>query len=81
MKSVVVCEFGVLVYNVYYVSVMLCYDKKFEVICDDFESDGVKDVDVVFTTGEVVLLLEKVGLCYLRDVLVNDFDVFVSINE
>ena len=81
VKSAVARELGVPAHNVYHVSVMPCYDKKLEATRDDFESDGVKDVDVVLTTGEVALLLEKAGLCHLRDAPANDFDAFVSTNE
>lgn len=81
VKTAVAREFGVTPDKVYHVSVMPCYDKKLEATRDDFLVDGVKDVDVVLTTGEVTLLLEKRGLCHLRDAPSDAFDSFVSLSE
>ena len=64
VKTAVAREYCVTPDKVYHLTVMPCYDKKLEATRDDFLVDGVKDVDVVLTTGEVTLLLEKSGLCH-----------------
>ena len=81
VKTAVAREYGVTPDKVYHLTVMPCYDKKLEATRDDFLVDGVKDVDVVLTTGEVTLLLEKRGLCHLRDAPSEAFDSFVSLSE
>ena len=81
VKTAVAREYCVTPDKVYHLTVMPCYDKKLEATRDDFLVDGVKDVDVVLTTGEVTLLLEKRGLCHLRDAPSEAFDSFVSSSE
>lgn len=81
VKTAVARDLGVQPGQVYHVSVMPCYDKKLEASRDDFVREGVKDVDVVLTTGEVTALLEKAGLCHLRDAPANALDTFKTVNE
>ncbi|ODQ54701.1 iron hydrogenase [Saitoella complicata NRRL Y-17804] len=45
--------------RVYHVSVMPCFDKKLEASRGDFEVEGVRDVDCVITTMEVVEMLKE----------------------
>lgn len=80
VKTAVARNLGVTPNGVYHVSIMPCYDKKLEASRDDFVREGVKDVDVVLTTGEVTLLLEKAGLCHLRDAPRGTFDSIASVN-
>ncbi|WFC99692.1 Cytosolic Fe-S cluster assembly factor nar1 [Malassezia yamatoensis] len=47
--------------GVFHVAVMPCYDKKLEASREQFESDGVKEVDCVLTTGELHDLLLHAG--------------------
>lgn len=45
--------------DVFHVSVMSCYDKKLEASRDDFrDADGIRDVDCVITTGELLVMLQ-----------------------
>eukprot|EP01103_Thecamoeba_quadrilineata_P018733 TRINITY_DN7316_c0_g1_i1.p1 TRINITY_DN7316_c0_g1~~TRINITY_DN7316_c0_g1_i1.p1 ORF type:complete len:487 (+),score=95.69 TRINITY_DN7316_c0_g1_i1:48-1508(+) len=44
--------------GVYHVSVMPCYDKKLEASREDFALDGVRDVDTVLTTSEILQMLK-----------------------
>lgn len=44
--------------QIYHVAVMPCFDKKLEASRPDFETDGVRDVDCVISTGEVQRMLE-----------------------
>jgi iron only hydrogenase large subunit-like protein len=81
VKTAVARDLEVQPGQVYHVSVMPCYDKKLEASRDDFVREGVKDVDVVLTTGEVTALLEKAGLCHLRDAPANALDTFKTVNE
>lgn len=56
--------------KIFHVSVMPCYDKKLEASRSDFidESTGIKDVDCVLTTTEIVDLMEGQGIGDLVDV-------------
>lgn len=45
--------------SIYHVAVMPCFDKKLEASRPDFETDGVRDVDCVVSTGEVQKMLEE----------------------
>ncbi|EGG03307.1 uncharacterized protein MELLADRAFT_49568 [Melampsora larici-populina 98AG31] len=47
--------------QIYHVTIMSCYDKKLEASRQDFinSESGVKDVDLVLTTGEVQKMLEE----------------------
>ncbi|BFZ63338.1 Cytosolic Fe-S cluster assembly factor nar1 [Saitoella coloradoensis] len=48
--------------RIYHVSVMPCFDKKLEASRVDFEVEGVRDVDCVITTMEVVEMLRVYGV-------------------
>uniref|UniRef100_UPI00358FF550 cytosolic Fe-S cluster assembly factor narfl-like isoform X1 n=2 Tax=Myxine glutinosa TaxID=7769 RepID=UPI00358FF550 len=56
--------------SIYHVVVMPCYDKKLEATRMDFYRDnvGIRDVDCVLTTGELVKMLENNGLTSLADI-------------
>ncbi|KTW26678.1 hypothetical protein T552_02686 [Pneumocystis carinii B80] len=47
---------------IYYVSIMPCFDKKLEASRDEFSENGVRDVDCVITTTEVIELLKERSL-------------------
>ncbi|KAK9477705.1 iron hydrogenase [Lipomyces japonicus] len=57
LKKLITAETGVSGQQIYHVSVMPCFDKKLEASRDDFAQDGVRDVDCVITTKEIVQLL------------------------
>ncbi|KAJ8102772.1 iron hydrogenase [Lipomyces tetrasporus] len=58
LKRLIRDERGVSADEIYHVSVMPCFDKKLEASRPDFATgDGVRDVDCVITTKEVVQLL------------------------
>lgn len=42
-----------------FVTVMPCYDKKVEAVRKEFEREGLKEVDVVLTTVELMDILKK----------------------
>ena len=81
VKTAVARDLGVDGRHVYHISVMPCYDKKLEASREDFVRDGVKDVDVVLTTGEASALFERLGMCHLRDAPTAPMDPWVTVNE
>ena len=54
--------FGVEPKDVYVVSIMPCTAKKFEAGRDEFEIDGVRDVDAVITTQELGKMIKEAGI-------------------
>lgn len=45
--------------SIYHVTVMMCFDKKLEATRSDFISDGVRDVDTVLTSMELLDLMAR----------------------
>jgi iron only hydrogenase large subunit-like protein len=48
--------------KVWHLTVMPCFDKKLEASREDFADDGVRDVDCVITTVELVKMIEERGI-------------------
>lgn len=48
--------------DLFVISVMPCTAKKFEAARPEFETDGVRDVDLVLTTQELVRMIEESGI-------------------
>jgi iron only hydrogenase large subunit-like protein len=48
--------------KVWHLSVMPCFDKKLEASREDFAPNGVRDVDCVITTAELVKMIEEHGI-------------------
>lgn len=55
-------EWGVQGGKIWHLSVMPCFDKKLEASRDDFADDGVRDVDCVITTAELIKMIESYGM-------------------
>lgn len=51
--------------QVYHVAVMMCFDKKLEATRADFAPDGVRHVDTVITSAEVLDILERKGISFV----------------
>ncbi len=50
--------------KMFHVAVMPCTAKKFEADRPEFKKDGVKDVDAVITTQELILMIKESGLAF-----------------
>ncbi len=50
--------------KLFHVAVMPCTAKKFEADRPEFEKDGIKDVDAVITTQELILMIKESGLAF-----------------
>ena len=50
--------------KMFHVAVMPCTAKKFEADRPEFQKDGVKDVDAVITTQELILMIKESGLAF-----------------
>lgn len=57
-------ELGVKREDLIVVSIMPCTAKKFEADRPEFVTDGMKDVDIVLTTQEVIRMIEQVGIVF-----------------
>ncbi|KAL4502228.1 hypothetical protein ABPG72_000463 [Tetrahymena utriculariae] len=68
VKNALASKMGMESKDILFVSVMPCYDKKVESARKEFERNGIKDVDVVLTTQEIMDLLKKVEGQKLIDV-------------
>lgn len=55
------------------VSIMPCTAKKYEANREEFSRDGIKDVDIVLTTRELIRLIKGLGKD-LKDYDISDFD-------
>ncbi|QSL65980.1 hypothetical protein MERGE_003117 [Pneumocystis wakefieldiae] len=62
VKSKLEKTFGKHRQYIYYVSIMPCFDKKIEANRDEFSENGVRDVDCVITTTEVIEMLKERSL-------------------
>lgn len=60
--------------QIYHVSVMPCFDKKLEASRPDFETDGVRDVDCVISTGEVQRMLDDAQWDLSKQAATSDVD-------
>ncbi|KAG4303256.1 hypothetical protein PCANB_000471 [Pneumocystis canis] len=49
-------------YHIYHVSIMPCFDKKLEASRDEFSENGIRDVDCVITTSELLEMLKERSL-------------------
>ncbi len=50
--------------KMFHVAIMPCTAKKFEAERPEFEKDGVKDVDAVITTQELILMIKESGILF-----------------
>ena len=50
--------------KMFHVAIMPCTAKKFEADRPEFQKDGVKDVDAVITTQELILMIKESGLAF-----------------
>ena len=50
--------------KMFHVAVMPCTAKKFEADRPEFQKDGIKDVDAVITTQELILMIKESGLLF-----------------
>ncbi len=50
--------------KMFHVAIMPCTAKKFEADRPEFQKDGVKDVDAVITTQELILMIKESGLLF-----------------
>jgi iron only hydrogenase large subunit-like protein len=48
--------------KVWHLTVMPCFDKKLEASREDFADNGVRDVDCVITTAELIKMIEERGI-------------------
>lgn len=55
------------------VSIMPCTAKKYEANREEFSRNGIKDVDIVLTTRELIRLIKELGKD-LKDYDISDFD-------
>eukprot|EP01129_Flabellula_baltica_P005833 TRINITY_DN213_c0_g1_i1.p1 TRINITY_DN213_c0_g1~~TRINITY_DN213_c0_g1_i1.p1 ORF type:complete len:455 (+),score=101.33 TRINITY_DN213_c0_g1_i1:60-1424(+) len=63
VKNVVSQQLEVPSSQICHVAIMTCYDKKLEASRKDFEdSEGVKDVDSVLVTSELVQIIDRLGV-------------------
>jgi iron only hydrogenase large subunit-like protein len=62
IKTMYVRRWGVSADKVWHLSVMPCFDKKLEASREDFAENGVRDVDCVITTAELVKMIEERGV-------------------
>jgi len=62
IKTMYARRWGLTGDKVWHLSVMPCFDKKLEASREDFAQDGVRDVDCVITTAEVVKMIEERGI-------------------
>ena len=50
--------------KMFHVAIMPCTAKKFEADRPEFQKDGVKDVDAVITTQELILMIKESGILF-----------------
>ena len=66
LKTMYTRRWGVSPDRVWHLSVMPCFDKKLEASREGFAENGVRDVDCVITTAEVIKLIEERGVDFLH---------------
>lgn len=66
IKTMYTRRWGVSPDKVWHLSVMPCFDKKLEASREDFAENGVRDVDCVITTAELVKMIEERGVDFLQ---------------
>jgi len=52
--------------KVWHLSVMPCFDKKLEASREDFAESGIRDVDCVITTAELIKMIEERGMDFMQ---------------
>lgn len=57
-------ELGKTAADIYLISIMPCTAKKFEAAREEFQTDGVSDVDLVLTTQELAHMIKEAGINY-----------------
>ncbi|RYF15089.1 MAG: hypothetical protein EOO77_13680, partial [Oxalobacteraceae bacterium] len=62
LKDVLSRTKGVSRDEIYHVAIMPCFDKKLEASRQEFQVDGVRDVDTVVTSAEVVSMMRDSGI-------------------
>jgi NADH-quinone oxidoreductase subunit G len=60
--------------NVTVVSIMPCTAKKFEAARPEFEYNGIRDIDYVLTTQELITMIEEAGI-HFNDIEPESFDL------
>jgi NADH-quinone oxidoreductase subunit G len=73
-KKYLPLEMGVSRENLVIVSIMPCTAKKFEAARPEFEEDGIRDIDFVLTTQEVVKMIQQSGIKF-ADVTPESLDM------
>jgi iron only hydrogenase large subunit-like protein len=66
LKTMYTRRRGVSADKVWHLSVMPCFDKKLEASREDFAEKGVRDVDCVITTAELVKMIEERGVDFVQ---------------
>ena len=66
LKTMYIRQWGVSHDKVWHLSVMPCFDKKLEASREDFTEKGVRDVDCVITTAELVKMIEERGVDFVQ---------------
>jgi len=66
LKTMYIRRWGVSPDKVWHLSVMPCFDKKLEASREDFTEKGVRDVDCVITTAELVKMIEQRGVDFVQ---------------
>lgn len=65
-KSYYAKETGIHPHDIVTVSIMPCTAKKYEATRPEMEHDGIKDVDIVITTRELIKMIKYVGLKFMN---------------
>jgi iron only hydrogenase large subunit-like protein len=64
IKALYARRWGIPADKVWHLSVMPCFDKKLEASREDFAENGVRDVDCVITTAELVKMIGERGISF-----------------
>jgi len=65
IKTMYARQWGVPPHRVWHLSIMPCFDKKLEASREDFAENGIRDVDCVITTAEVIRMIEERGIDFV----------------
>lgn len=65
IKTMYARKWGISADRVWHLSIMPCFDKKLEASREDFSENGVRDVDCVITTSELLKMAEERGVDFM----------------
>jgi len=65
IKTLYASRWNVPADRVWHLSVMPCFDKKLEASRQDFAKDGIRDVDCVITTADIIRMIEERGVNFV----------------